>query len=206
MFKRKQRNAHRGARRPVPVLGRLLRTCTRKITAGTLALLMVGGVAWAAYVITAGVNGTISAGNLQASWTPNYAVTVTPGATNVGSCGTATIDASGQMQLAGITNVLPGDSCSFTSQVKLSVNTNVPSSVSGIALPSLPAHFGVTLDSGCGASMTTGGSTANVTFTITAGPSVAPFENGTLTGTSNGVQIMPTTQFSGTCTATPVAS
>lgn len=202
------KNTHKGGRRPIPVLGWLLRTRARKVTAGVMALLMVGGVAWAAYVITAGMTGTVSSGALVATWVPSSAVTVTPGASNAGAvCGTASVDASGVLHMTGITNALPGDSCTFTGQVALTNGSTVTAAVNGVALPDLPPHFGVTMPQGCGAVLNTGGSPApaTVSVTITAGPSVAPGETGTLVATSDGVQAVPQVQFA-SCLTSPTAS
>ncbi|MGK2876192.1 MAG: hypothetical protein ACSLEW_11220 [Nocardioides sp.] len=157
------------------------KTLVGLLVAGVLA---VSGVAFALYLLNAGVTGNVTTRSATYAWS------ATPTPTGAGSAATCTVGTP-TTPFQNLPNISvsghPGDECTITASLKL--NTGQENfRVNGLALTGLPTGWTSALvGPSCGATLDMGGSTTSVSFKITVGPS----GSGPITG---GVTLAPVSQ------------
>ncbi len=155
---------------------------------GVLALTLIGGVAFALYLLTAKINGTAQTNSLSTTWTSGVAPS------GVGSSGTTcTASISGGIVPGNALSIgvagYPGDTCTVTAQMK--VDGSESAKITGVNLTNLPTGWTAEVDPAtCG--KTIGSAPASVTFKITVGPS------GSTSSLGGGLSLGPVSQVPGT--------
>lgn len=153
------------------------------------SLVAVGGVAWAIYLITAGVSGSVSTSSASVAWVTSVAPagTGTAGTT----CNAAIVDSGPVLgNTLGLTvSGYPGDECTVTANLISSGSET--SRVTGVALTGLPTGWKAEVVNGtCGKEITPNNPGVPVSLKITVGPS----GSGSLGG---GLSLSPKSQTGG---------
>lgn len=156
-----------------PVRRRVPKKTIVGVTAVALAL--VAGTAYALYVLTMHVTGTVSTKTASASWTATTSSVVTAGST-----GTCQITAPSSDTLNLTVSGYPGDTCEFKPGLAVS-GASEDFRVTGFTITGLPSGWSATDPGVCGMTLGKSGDSSWPDFTITVGPS----GSGTISGSAS---------------------
>lgn len=137
-----------------------------KVLATVLALVLVGGVAYAAVLARAGINGTIGRGQFMTEWKNAGTWTDSYGQVRTGS----TLSADKRtLTMPQPLELYDGEHITVQSAVGVVTGSGRNGYVSGlVANGTIPAGWKVELLQGCGSTVSTGTGTASVSIRFTA--------------------------------------